>query len=312
MKHFLIKGILFLVICLTTFYLVFYLADGYTDGMYLKFTSPKQTSLVLGTSKATQGIKPVVLNESLNRDDIYNYAFTVVHSPYGPYYFESIKRKLEKTNQDGIFILQVDPYSISSTARNPENPEMFREKETAVGMIRNVNNKPNLEYLLWHYPHQFIFIFKRRFGKVGKGFLHDDGWVETTRDMDSIEIEKRIQSKAKAYKRNNTEYKLSRIRLSYLEKTIEYLQTYGKVYLVRIPVAKPLFDLENELDPEFDLKMQNIAGKLTIPYFNFSEMFNEFNYSDGNHLSSQSSELFSKILAKEIIKSNNESGQNSY
>ena len=306
MKHFLIKSIIFLVICLTIFYFIFYSVDGYADGMYLKFTTPKQSSLVLGTSKAAQGIRPEILNKSLGRNDIYNYAFTVIHSPYGPYYLESIKRKLNRASEKGIFILQVDPYGISSTSTDPENPELFREKEGPVGQLESVNTNPNIGYMLRHYPYQYNFIFKRHLGKVGKGFLHDDGWVEITKDMSPIEVEKRIETKTKAYIERTSTYKISRLRIEYLEKTINYLKEYGQVYLVRIPVAQSLFELENILDPEFDRRMTEISEKYTIPYFNYSRDFTEFKYLDGNHLSTTSSALFSEILAKDIISSTND------
>ena len=300
MKQFLIKSLFFLSICCGIVCLVFYMADGHADGLYLKFTSPKQSSLILGTSKATQGIQPAVLNSYLGRNDIYNYGFTVVHSPYGPYYLESITKKLDKNFKNGIFILQVDAYGISSTASNPEDPELFREKESAVGKIANVNSKPNFEYLLWHYPYKYIFLFKRKMGLVGKGFLHDDGWVEVTENMNPKEVEKRIKSKTKAYKRRNSEYNFSKVRLKYLEKTIDMLQAHGEVFLVRMPVAKPLLDLENQLDTNFNNKMQSIAEKYTVTYFDYSNMSKEFKYLDGNHLSKNSSTRFSEILAKDI------------
>ena len=49
----------------------FSLADGTTDDAYLKFTTPKQGSLILGSSIAAQGIHPKELNAVLKRDDIY-------------------------------------------------------------------------------------------------------------------------------------------------------------------------------------------------------------------------------------------------
>ena len=304
MKLFLIKSLLFLVICSGLIYLTFFVADGHADGLYLKFTSPKQNSLILGTSKATEGIQPSVLNSKFNRKDIYNYAFTVVHSPYGPYYLRSIKKKLNSSAENGIFILQVDPYGVASTASNPENIQLFREKEGAVGMIENVNSKPNLEYLLYHYPYQYVFLFKRKLGNVGKGFLHDDGWVEITENMNPSEVKKREESKVEAYRKRTAQYNISQIRLTYLEKTIEFLQYHGEVYLVRMPVAKPLLDLENELDPEFNSRMQNMADNHSISYLDYSHMHSEFEYLDGNHLSKNSSTLFSEILAKDINRLN--------
>lgn len=307
MKSFIFRSLIFIFICISFFYFIFSLADGQSDGMYLKFTTPKQSSLIIGTSKAAQGIRPDILNQKLDRSDLYNYAFTVVQSPYGPYYLKSIQRKLELSNREGIFILQVDPYSISSTSDDPNDTEFFRERNGPVGKIENVNSKPNLEYLIWHYPFQYSFIFKRHLGAVGKGFLHDDGWVELDKNMDSTAVNERIKGKTKAYKIRTTEYKISTIRIKYLKSTIDYLQNHGKVYLVRVPIAEPLFELENQLDRNFDNRLNSIAEDFNIPYFNYSGLSKDYKYSDGNHLSTDSSVDFSELLANDIIKWNSDS-----
>ena len=91
MKKFIVNICLFLIIVLLTILGVFWQADGKTDPFYLRFTTDKQNSLILGTSRAAQGLLPEVLNSKLNRDDFFNYSFTLGHSPYGPTYLKSIK-----------------------------------------------------------------------------------------------------------------------------------------------------------------------------------------------------------------------------
>ena len=121
MKKFLFKLFLFLI----TFFLFIYiffskLEDQLAqDNFYFKFTTPKQSSMILGTSRALQGLIPEIINKELNID-IYNYAFTVMNSSYGPSYLNSIKKKLNKNSKDGVFILAVDPWSIS-TKFNPSD-----------------------------------------------------------------------------------------------------------------------------------------------------------------------------------------------
>ena len=91
---------------------------GGVDAFYGRFASPPAGSLVLGTSRAAQGIQPAVLAARLGgRFDgpLLNYAFTLTHSPYGPAYLASIRRKLRPEVRNGLLILAVDPWSLSLT-----------------------------------------------------------------------------------------------------------------------------------------------------------------------------------------------------
>jgi hypothetical protein len=55
------------------------LADGTSDDYYLKFSTPKQGSMILGTSRAKQGLIPSVLSEAIEGGDVklFNFSFTL-------------------------------------------------------------------------------------------------------------------------------------------------------------------------------------------------------------------------------------------
>ena len=93
---------------------------GGVDAFYGRFASPAAGSLVLGTSRAAQGIRPAVLAARLAgqfEGPLLNYAFTLTHSPYGPAYLASIRRKLRPGVRHGLFIVAVDPWSLSAAGR---------------------------------------------------------------------------------------------------------------------------------------------------------------------------------------------------
>ena len=101
MKKFLIKLLLFLSVVILTFGYIFSFADGYTDPFYMRFTTAKQKNLIIGTSRAAQGIQPQILNKKLNLK-FFNYAFTVMHSPFGETYLNSIKSKLDESSKQNV------------------------------------------------------------------------------------------------------------------------------------------------------------------------------------------------------------------
>ncbi|HLV40385.1 hypothetical protein [Xanthomarina sp.] len=113
MKRFLVNTSLFLFVLIASFFVVFSMADGTTDAFYKKLSSQKQTSLIVGSSRAAQGIHPNIIDSVYGSNSIYNYGFTISASPYGKAYYTSILSKLKRKEEKGVFIIAVTPWSLS-------------------------------------------------------------------------------------------------------------------------------------------------------------------------------------------------------
>ncbi len=237
MNRFIIQILVFSSIVIICFVYVLSLADGYSDNFYLRFTTPKQHNLLLGTSRAAQGLVPAVFDKQLDKQ-FYNYSFTIGHSPYGPVYLESIKRKLIKDTKNGIFVIAIDPWSISSTSTNPNDSTKFRELNRCLDNTKIVDMNPNIIYLHNNFGESYYkLLFPKKRSNNRQVFLHDNGWLEVSVSMDSNIVDKRIIKKIKTYRKKNLKiFKFSSFRLSYLQKTINYLRKHGEVYIVRLPV----------------------------------------------------------------------------
>ena len=294
MKKFIIYIILFACLILVSIYLILSKADGYSDPYYLKFTTPRQNSLIVGTSKAAQGIIPDVASEILGVD-IYNYSFNMNISPYGPKYLESIKRKLDKNARNGIFIITVDCWSISVNGQEPEDSFIFSENKSCIGQIDIVDKKPNFQYLLrFMYGNYYRILFRPSDAR-----LHDNGWLEVLISADSASVNRRTKSTLAEYKNYPTLYKYSQTRFEYLVKTIEFLSKHGKVYLVRLPVSQGLMEVENKLMPDFDFKIEQISNK-TCGYLNMTSKNQMYYYIDGVHLEKNSAKIVTAEIANWI------------
>lgn len=293
MKDFLYKTGIFSLIVMLSFLGILSMAGGYTDAFYVRFTTPRQDNLILGTSRAAQGIQPKALNGILNRN-FFNYAFTVDYSPYGPVYYESIKKKLNKEVSDGVFIVTIDPWSISSLTEDPNDSTNFREADLMLANTSNVNVKPNFSYLINNLQGEYYAILLTPL--ASKNYLHSDGWLEISVSMDSVLVDKRRNVKLKAYNEFLRQYKFSSFRLEYLEKTIKYLNEYGSVYLVRLPIHSEILEIENKLMPDFERKIENVVS-LAQGYFDMTDMNAEFSYTDGNHLYKESGVIVSEKIA---------------
>lgn len=305
MKRFILHTSLFLFLLLVSFFLVFSMADGTTDAFYGKFSSPKQSSLIVGSSRASQGIHPNIIDSVYGSSGLFNYGFTISGTPFGEAYFNSISNKLLKKTTDGVFIIEVNPWTISEYKFNKKNDEKYPEEVNYIGNTTFVNMEPNIEYLLesFNSKNEAIIRNKNRKGAYQTFFVNDNGWLEVTIESDIISTAKRTKNKIKTYRKKQAEYTgFSTYRYDYLVKTIRLLKEYGNVYLVRVPVVEALLEIENELVPDFDKRMVDISEALKIPYINMMPYNKDYNYTDGNHLTIDSGKKFSLHLALEMDK----------
>lgn len=300
MKKFIFQFTLISIISLSAILIIMMRADGYTDPFYVRFTTPKQQNMILGTSRAAQGLQPEVFEKILKKE-INNFAFTIAHSPFGEVYFESVKRKHNKKN-DGLFIIAVDPWSISSWCSSPNDLSQFRENKLCLNKTRIVDMNPNVFYILDNLSGKYKDIL---FNKNPYMFLHNDGWLEISNiKMDSISVADRVSSKIETYRYEHLpKTNFSSTRLQYLIKTVCYLKEYGDVYLVRLPIHEKMMEIEKELMPDFDSKIKE-AIDLSDGYLDMTPQNSLFNYTDGNHLYKDSGRKVSKIIANWITDRN--------
>ena len=301
MKLFIKNIILFVSIIVLLHLGLALLADGTTDDYYLKFSSPKQSSLILGTSRAKQGIIPSVLSSSIENNDyqIFNFSFTLKSSPFGLVYYNAIKQKIDLESKDGCFIVTVDPWSISEKIcdlnKSPDSLSVL------LG-ISDFTSKPNFKYLFKKFPHGWGRILLNRIEKpilkyysgdlnssmTGSfSVLDNDGWLDVYTSLDSAFVKRKEAAMFETYRKKSIMRAHSETRIEYLNATIEFLKNHGDVYLVRLPVHKKMLSIEQQYMPDFNERISN-AIFLSEGYFDFSTLDNEYRYTDGNHLTKNS------------------------
>jgi hypothetical protein len=297
-RKFLLQTFVFLLPIAIISYFILIQMDGSNDPVYLRFTKPKQCSMIIGTSRAAQGLMPEILNNGLGRNDIYNFSFTIEHSPFGPTYLNSIKKKLHTNCSNGIFIVAADPWSISALKEDAELVQNFKERKLALGNTPFINTNPNLWYIWKNYNEPLYTLVLKPKSKM---FLHNDGWLEVTVKMTDEAVKARTERKLYEYTKDKLyTYASSSIRLNYLQQTLELLKQHGQVYLVRMPISSEMMELENQYMPEFDSKMNSVSVNSNIPYINLTILNDSCAYTDGNHLYKDSGKMVSEYLAKRL------------
>ncbi len=269
-------------------------AGGHADPFYLKFTGGKKSSLIIGTSKAAQGLQPNILKEVTGKD-FYNYAFAIYSSPYGKSYFQSIQKKLTKSDSSQVFILSVDPWSLSSTTSDPNDTLNFRENNSYIAGIDDPCQSVNYTYLFQYFDEPYYKILTNNSTAV----LQPNGWLAVTLPVDTASSARRRNFTITDYKTKLTSYQFSSVRYTYLLRTVDYLKNYGSVYLVRLPVHPSLMALENQLMPEFDTTLRTAISH-SDGYLDLSPDNAIFQYTDGVHLTKADGEKVSELIGQWI------------
>ena len=190
--------------------------------------------------------------------------------------------------------MTVDPWSISSRSETPNEASSFRELNKCLATTPFVNLNPNYPYLISNLGGSYYKLLNQPKSTV---FLHSDGWLDVSIAKNDTAYFAKVNSKIENFKSKYASiYNFSSLRYAYLKETIAYLNQFGSVYLVRLPVHKNMLAIENDLMPEFTTLM-NQTNSITAGYYDMTILKEDFLFNDGNHLHKSSGELVSAKIA---------------
>ncbi len=256
---------------------------GKIGDVYPRVTTPRQHSLVIGTSRAAQGIDPDILNDRL-RDrypaaDLYNFAFHIDETTYNEIYFSAIMKKLTDDRTHGLFILSVDPWAFK------RDNEILGELD-----LRSVSARPNVEYLVRFFNRTWISPLPTHV------CINASGRSVVTGIKRSPAL---ITQKLTTYREMASHYAYSQESERVFVRLVDSLRTRGDVYAVRMPVAREMAALEDSLMPAFSQRMDSVTRAHGAVFLDFIRETYETN--DGNHLTKEEGDRFSEALAERIL-----------
>lgn len=303
MRRFLFKLFLFSVFPLLSLLGLFLLDNGTADPFYQRVIGGRKKSLVIGTSKVAQGIVPSVLNSKLDligEDQLYNFGFTVVHSPFGESYNKAIQKKVAINSDDGIFIIAVDPWSFSTSKLDPDDKSKMPDEKLFLGQLHSFSTPINLEYLLKDYSNSFYEILLRYFVKNSM-HLMEDGWLKTTPFLEEERFPRIYNSKVKEYEEKARRMEFSDYRFSQFIDLLDFLSQKGRIFIIVMPVDSKIYEIENSIFPQLIEKVKKESDLRNIPFKDFNESDHDYKFLDGVHLLYQDAEIFSSDLADWIL-----------
>ncbi|MEO7776785.1 MAG: hypothetical protein ABIY63_04595 [Fibrobacteria bacterium] len=276
------------------------------DWIYTKFSYPASPSLVIGSSRGFQGIRPDIFNASdlgFERP-MYNFCFTVIPTKFGPAYVRQLEAKVKPGTRNGLFILDVSPMALTSdTGAALGDTNAFAERTSYMNMRENPTSRLNYEYLLKYFIDPYYTLLSNKVLKEKvKMRVSEDGWLEVTPPpMDSASLARRIEARV----RTNVVSLFSRERFSprrleYLKSAIAFLSQRGKVVVVRMPVAPEMRQAENVCFPAFDSLMVSLRSEMGFRYVNLGETELRNHTMDGNHLHRDWAATASRMLVDSL------------
>ncbi len=314
MSKFLKNTFLFSLIVLIIHLLFSFCANSYIDDYYGKLSNGHKNSLVIGTSRALQGIVPSIVDSTIGIQEpkLYNFAFTLSSSPFGKVYYDAIAKKISSEQAGKYSIISIDPWSIS------ENQFLYSieklDHSSVLFQLDNVTSHPNFEYLYDKYPDGWGNIIMKRAEtslliknakKLNKNFagsfsfINQDGYLKVYASLDENVVAKKTSEKLKLYQELADSSKVSEHRMSFLLKIISLLKKQGDVYLVRLPVHEEMLQIEQNYMPDFDIIMTE-AISLSNGFYDMTNLDHNFKFTDGNHLEKSSSKIVSMKIGKWI------------
>lgn len=264
------------------------LVPGERDPYYLKFTRGKSNGLIIGSSRAGQGIIPSRLGPG-----IYNFSFNSIIAPYGTAYQKAIREKLAPESR-GPFIIEVNPSLLAlSPMRERSDVFSFPEDGGLLARMWFFDLDPNLEYVVRSRRTPFYRDPEKIILK-----LHPDGWLEIPPTPDP-KPGQRKRIIAHSYEELFSTHILSRKRTAVLKEIIEELKSRGKVLLVRLPTSPEVAAIERRHFPDFSPVMNEMARAHGISFYDLYEA-GEVTTRDGDHLTKESAEVITDLIGARI------------
>ncbi|MDN3667885.1 hypothetical protein QWY93_00835 [Echinicola jeungdonensis] len=311
MKRFISKIFVFSIFPFGSLFGLFLLENGTADPFYQRVVGGEKKSMVIGTSKAAQGIVPTVINEKLELDGekkLYNFSFTTIHSPFGESYNAAIHKKIDKDSKDGVFIVTVDPWSLSSSKKDPNDRSMMPDNKLFLGKLSSFSPVVNLEYLLRFYINPYYEIPLRYFVENSM-HLKEDGWLKATPSIAEERYDRFYKSKIKEYEVRANRVKSSDYRIKSFTSLLDFLNEKGDVYVVVLPVDKNIYAIEKSICPDAMSNIKQLCNSKGIPFKDFNKSDTNYDFVDGVHLNYKSASLFSEDLAIWMMEVNSTNNQ---
>jgi len=300
-RTFLLKATLYgTVLAVVTALVLRWMSGGFVDAFHGKFTHPA-SSLIVGSSRAAQGLDPVLVGEGLSMEGPFlNFAFTNVNSPYGPGYLRAIRRKVPTHTRSGLFLIEANPLLVSiDTAKEREDEKTFRERDLTLDHQLVFNLDPNYDYLLRNFREP-LYRLALPAHRQAIQTLHPSGWHEIRLTDDAAATAARQQRGTQNYVPVFERYRWSPLRWQWLQRTIATLRPHGRVVLVRLPTSPALRDMELAYRPTFDAEIQALAEAEGAAYVSLFDDSARYETTDGNHLKAESARRCSRALNERL------------
>jgi hypothetical protein len=244
------------------------------DPYYVKLLGKTDRGLIIGDSRALQGINPELLSFP-----IFNFAFTIGHSPFDDSYIKLIKKKVDTiSNIKRHHIISITPWSLLFPEKTDEDVNPYFSENLKFQL-----SNPNWEYIIKYWDLSFVNTLKFLHNK---GYTSNLGWNNQNIDSNQLysEYSRRVREKIHNYK---SKYKKQNLtiqshRVQNLINIIKFLKETGNVTVIRLPVSREMLELEKQMFPNFISLCDELAIQCNGKFIDLTDL--NVQTTDGNHI----------------------------
>ena len=290
----------------------------------------KCNSMVFGTSRSAQGVKPEVLEKIAPHFGKWlNFSFNLGDSPWNDAYTDAIIEKAECSidpSEAGYFLIFVDPWVLDETCGNGKdswlqedwvsvcNVNLFQfawHNTSPLGVLGIGAGNDLLSVCVSSVPRQILAFFSGQKQSIMAHGVGRDGWLSNSTQLSTSEKQRGIEGLVKTYREEKTRGTVWPGKDNYgaLARLIRHLKfgyPNSQISLVRPPVHQEMIALENEWFPEANDWFEQFASRHELDFIDFNDFSNNkttLDFNDAHHLSSKGAHQFSAIIAETCLSS---------
>ena len=254
--------------------------------------------VIFGSSRAYRHYNPLIIQEKTGLN-----TFNVGRFGQSIFYNVAILRLMLKRHQPKVILLDIDPnellYNETHYVRTSCLLPYYRNHQEIREIINDVRGKNEMvKNLSSIYPYNSTAIFSIRniYTDDDPDFLVNKGFKPYQKVLDQESYETQLSSTMKFDRLSKMQ--IDPKKVEYLEQFIQEARNQG--IIVYVGISPMLYQIPNE---NSYAKIQETCAQLNVPLLDYykASAFNGYgNYYDLNHLSKESANRFSHLVADEL------------
>jgi len=288
------------------------LLDPLNDSNLHKLHPTDYEGLILGTSRAAQGIDPLELAHGCELlSGGFNFAFNISDSPWSAQYATICVAQIEKAPEASLnyLLLSIDPWSLMPSTKSPSPWIDINDANLCIRAHRYALASEILPRVLGssesNLATALVGRIKSSHHNPYRTRVTEQGWLPNKRyrnpEWAAEETQRHIANYRKTYPRNeNWPSAQSLSGIKSIVSSFKERNPTGHIIFLRPPVTQEMLNLEDEVFPEFESMCEELAEQQDVAFVDANVLLLTLHFNDAHHLHFEDAQTFSFALGENL------------